>query len=197
MCKCKLLLFPQFCLLYFPRQQQNHPFTHLHHAISHPLSSCHPPKTFPIHSQQHTLSNCSGQCGRLDIQTGNRKKCWNYSDQVRLDDGKQGRRRHARRVTKWTFEVSLTFLLVLISVIKNGQLKTCPNSLTHIDFITGQNESSRIIFSSMRWFYQRSPDNRLQLCGIMLRWETEAFACRRAHSAVMQRSPHPHWGWCH
>lgn len=70
-CECKLLLFPQVCLLYFPRQQQNHPFTHLRHAISHsPSSCCHPPKAFPIHSRQHTLSNCSGQCSRPDIQTG-------------------------------------------------------------------------------------------------------------------------------
>lgn len=53
-CECKWLLFPQFCLSYFPRQQQNHPFTHLCHAISHSPSSCPPPKTFPIHSRQHT-----------------------------------------------------------------------------------------------------------------------------------------------
>lgn len=138
-CQCKQHLFPRVCLLYFPRQQQNHPFTHLRHAISQlPSSRSHPPKAFPIHSQQHSLSNCSGQRSRPDIQTGNRKKCRNYSDQVRLDDGKQGKRRHERRVRKCTHGVGFTLLLVLIAVIKNGQLKTCPKSQTHLDFITAQ-----------------------------------------------------------
>lgn len=36
-----------------------------------PLYYCpHPAKAFPIHSQQHSLSNCGGQRGRPDIQTG-------------------------------------------------------------------------------------------------------------------------------
>lgn len=85
-------------------------------------------------------------------------------------------------------------LLVLIAVFKNAQLKKCLESQT---YLCSPLLILWFIFSSVHRCSQRSPGDWIQLYGIILKRDTEVFACRRAQSAVTQRSLHPHWGRFH
>lgn len=87
-------LLQKVCLLCLPRQQQNRLLTHLCHATPPP-----PPS--------------------FSIQTGNRRKCRNDSDQVRLDDGKQ---------RKGDVRGTFTPLLGLITALKTSQLRVTHSS---------------------------------------------------------------------
>lgn len=145
------------CLLYFPRQQQNHPFMHLRHAISHlhptpPLYYCpHSTKAFPIHSQQHSLSNCRGQRGRPDIQTGKSAETiptkWDWVMENKARGEMKGKP-----------------LLVLIAVFKNAQLKKCLESQT---YLCSPLLILWFIFSSVHRCSQKSPGDWIQLYGII------------------------------
>lgn len=72
-----------------------------------------------------------------------------------------------------------------MAVIKNGHLRL--NS--RLDFSAAQIDPLRIIFSF--GCYQRSAGAGSQLCGIMLRWVTEIFACRQAQRVSSSPGPLP------